>query len=227
MESGYDTFVTPSGALFDFAQLGSSMPLWLADKGGTRFSVELDEWIQTLAVQLSKGQCPYQTVVLGGFSMMQQLIIAEAFRMNPGLKGQQRAWGDVSQWMRKVLQTLCTLPVHVLFEVSAKDSDKDQYTGAVKKYEPMLSGQGGKNLEYSASAIMWMEPSPYGVAGYLYDLPHARTKVRLMSLWTNEPIINPCYDWFAARMGLPSIPDCDPKHPRCNPGVWPWPHPHN
>jgi hypothetical protein len=75
-------------------------------------------------------------------------------------------------------------------------------------------------------AVMWIERSPYGSIGSLQTTQRARTKVRLPALWSSEDIQNPSYDWFQERLGLPDLPQIDPAHPRCQPGMWPWPHRH-
>jgi hypothetical protein len=222
MESGYDSFRFGQGHLFPFASIGAQHHLWLQSehKQGRRFSDDLRVWIEHLAELCAARRCPYQTVVLGAFNVMQQLVISEGDDL---FRDGQKGWGYVASWTREVLATLCALPLHVIFECNAEVRNRDR-SGNPAYFVPGLKGQGYGVLLAAVNAAMYQEITAAGYTTFLSANPKALTNVRVPALWAPEPIINCSYDWFAERLGMPPIWAADPQHPRCR-GVWPWPHP--
>ena len=229
VESGYDTFRRPDGTnLFPHVKLGSEQHLWLAEPAGkekhTRVSDELRQWIRQLSIDLDKGTCPFQTIVLGGFTMLQSLVIAEGEKLKSG-GNKYATWDYVLKWSTELLQTLCTLPIHVIFECGADNVTKD--VNAITAARPALSGKAYQNLLADVNVILWQEC----IGGrYFTAVSTGKSQVngvRFSFLNTPQPVENCCYDWFAQRLGLPPIYVVDPNHPRVlyngTPG-WPWTH---
>lgn len=234
MESGYDTFRWPpwtglQGHMFAYGRLGQEHHLWLQSKGkaGRRFTDDFRAWVYWLSQELAAGRCPYQTVVLGAFNAMQQLVISEAELLHGGRRDGQKVWAYVAAWMREVLTTLCALPLHVIFECNAEIRHKDRETGNPTAYVPGLKGQGYGVVLAAVNAVLFQEVDGAGwYWTHLAPVAKAITNVRLAALWTDRPVANCSYDFFAERLGLPPIMTADPSHPRNTPGLWPWQHWH-
>lgn len=235
MESGYDSIRLGGTHIFDTIRYGSTHHLWLDKVKGTRpVTEELDEIIQRLAVDLYNGKCPYKTLVFGAVSLVQGMVVSEAERLK---SGNMQVWGYVAQWMRRFVQSVCSLPVHVILELSADPVRKEEYTGRVLRYEPQLSGKASGIVLHSVNATMFVQN--LGGGQFMADMterPYCHAEVRLRDLWMPQPLRSPTDDWsrdglsydfFAARLGLPPIWEADPNHPRNWPGFWPWPHPAN
>jgi len=229
VESGYDTFRQQDMTnLFDFVELGKEHHLWMLEPRGKEthkcISVELREWLHWLTRAVAEGNCPYQTIVIGGFNVLQTLVHGEKEK---SANDSQKAWGQVLTWSTELIQILFSLPLHIIFECGANIVEKDRGTGMPVKYTPAISGKTGPNLLADVNVILWQE-CKYG--RYYTSVSTGNSLmngVRFSFLASPDPIENCCYDYFAYAMGLDPIYKADPNHPRVvyqNTPLWPWPH---
>lgn len=228
-EGGYDTFLLPDGTnLFPHVQLGMEHHLWLQNYKGVKgktyrcASDELRAWIRVLSSQLDSGKCPYKTIVIGGFNVIQDMVYSEGEMYNP--TDGQKTWGYVARWATDLLQSLCNFPAHVIIECGASVIDKDRKTGQAAKWAPSVSGKAYNSLLAAMNAIMFQQKET-GPTFTTSVAPNSRyvSGTRLAAIAYPQPIQNACYDTFAQPLGLPPIHVVDPSHPRVR-GMWPWPH---
>ena len=231
-ESGYDTFRQPDGTnLFPKVELGLEQHLWLREKVGKEshrcVSQEIRTWTENLSVQLERGECPYQTIVIGGFNVIQDMILAEGNKISPG--DGQKAWGYVAKWAADFLQSLCNFPAHVIIECGAAVVDKDRSTGRASKWAPAIAGKTYNSVLAATNLILWQEKDLAGrFMTYVSINPNSVNGSRLYTLTQMpQPVPNACYDTFAQYLGLPPIYVADPQHPRViydGQPQWPWVH---
>jgi hypothetical protein len=231
-EGGYDTALHPDGMyIVQAVKLGATHAAFLRGvPGSVSISKEIDQWLEYLYQLVVTGKCPWQTIVMGGFSDVASMILEEAEKNNVNRKGEvdgHKAWGDVLTWYQKTLHLLFSLPLHVIVELGVKvQMDKDN-RDLMAKIEPDLSGRGGRLvLPRELHALIFVEKQ--GVGTYLTHFQPRVSKpvfyaaVRLNSIAFSQPVQDCSYDTFAQALGLPPIWVCDPGHPRCQQGRWPW-----
>lgn len=235
-EGGYGTFGGPYGSLFPYYALGINFNEWLASLGGMKVSDELNNIVAELYTSLKMGTCPYQTIVLGGFSIIANMVYQEGAKL---FTDSQKQWGHLSAWSKTFTGMLFSLPMHVIVEVSAKEARKDR-TGYVETLTPDISGQSKTMYLNSANVIAFQEVRGQGLFQTHFrpvvrknpadkkaePKQYALAKSRFSQLDYPNPVVDCCYDHFAQPLGLPPLSVADPYHPRCQPGVWQWPHPH-
>lgn len=231
VESGYDSlriqWDSQAGQWtipFDVVQLGQI---------GSRMSVEeeLRSWLlflrQHISADVFAGRRPqYQTIVIGGFSIIQKAVLQGIEQQLPGEKNVMRRFGKLASWAQELTQILFSIPAHVIIEVSASEyRPEGQKVGErAVYYEPEIVGQTKSVVLHDANLILFQE----AVAGPRYLTRFQRTleakhvDVRLHQLRGIGTVENVCYDLFAERLGLPPIWVADPAHPRCVLGQWPW-----
>lgn len=230
VESGYDTFRLPDGTnLFPYVKLGESQAQWMTQDRGKETvpcaSEELRQWIRWFALNIGNG-CPYQTVVLGGFNVLQSLVIAEAQKVRKGSDNKYSVWEYVLSWSTELIQTLFTLPIHVIIECGADNIAKE--VQATTKASPSISGKTYQNLLSDVNVILWQECTNGRYFTFVSTGKSQVNGVRFAHLNTPLPVENCCYDWFAQSLGLPPIYRADPRHPRVQHAgtpKWPWVHP--
>ena len=226
IEGGFDTFRDPDGGLmFDVVALGEEHHMWLQDHKSNKFRKVSDEvrlWMRDLSSKLHSGSCPYQTVVLGGFHVIQEMVKAEGDVFHP--KDGQKAWGYVARWATELLQMLCAFPAHVLIECGAV-GDKDR-GGDITKWAPAVAGKTYNSILHSMNAVMYQSTTLGGQ--YMTSVAPSSQYVagtRLPQIAFPQPIQNACYDTFAQPLGFPPIYEADPNHPRVKfhgTAKWPW-----
>jgi hypothetical protein len=218
--------------MFDHVQLGEEHHLWANQERGKetkrKISDEIRTWLRSVSIDLDQGRCKYKTIVLGGFNIIQEMILTEAMKYYPASKDAQQMWGYAAKWITELLQLINAFPAHVIIECGATVRAKDRNTGVANSWAPAVVGKGYGSILAGVNAIMFqskgaggrymtsMAPSINYVAG-----------VRLNSIACSQPIQNCCYDWFACRLGLPLIYEADPMHPRIvynGRPEWPWAH---
>lgn len=231
IEGGYDTFRLPNKQnMFDHVELGKEHHLWVDEAVGkeshSKVSDEIRSWLRSLALDLHNGRCSYQTIVLGGFNVVQEMVIAEATKYNPGTSKTQQMWGYVAKWATELLQLVNAFPAHVIIECGTNIKEKDRKSGTASAWSPAISGKAYNSVLAGVNAIMFQ----YKEAGERYMTsmaasPNYVAGTRLPAISSSVPIQNCCYDWFAYRLGLPPIYEADPNHPRViynGRPEWPW-----
>ena len=235
-ESGYDTFCQTDGhLLFPVSIVGQTHIQWINNRSGRKITEELEALVNDAYQTLQTGNYPYQTLVIGGFSDIQQAVFLEATQLE---RDSQRQWGYVTTWGGKFLAQLMSLPLHVIIEVSAATKRKNR-TGTVISLKPDLAGKTENLLLNKANLILFQESvGPRYLTHFKRVMradkeekengivEYALAESRLLNLSFSEPVMDCCYDVIAAKLGLSPLSRTDPNHPRCKPGVWPWPHPH-
>lgn len=235
-EGGYDTALHPDGSyIVQPVALGRTHAAFLRGvPGSVSISKEIDQWLDYIYALTTAGQCPWKTIVLGGFSDIASMILEEAEKDNIIERGRNAgevdghaAWGDVLAWYQRTLHTLFSLPLHVIIELGVKVTmDKDN-RDLMSKIEPDLAGRGGRLvLPRELHALFFVEK--VGTSTYLTHFqpraskPQFYAATRLHALAFQQPVQDASYDTFAEALGLPPIWVCDPGHPRCQQGRWPW-----
>lgn len=228
VETGFDTAFYQGRYLAQPVALGQTHAAKLRGQGGVSIRKELDTWIEWLHTTALQGQCPYQTVAIGGFSDMLRMIQAEEEadpknRTRGGELSIQWVWQGVLRWTLRTTQLLFALPQHVILEVGAKGLFEDMKNPmAVTRYVPDLQGQTKSIVQREASVIAYQERSLAGsFRTHFRESGMFFAESRLHDLKVGA-VDNCGYDFFAQQLGLPPIWEADPKHPRCQPGCWPW-----
>lgn len=241
-ESGYDTFKDPrtGQSLFPYYQLGLTHQEFIAGMGGRSISEELNSQVAEIYARVKAGTCPYQTVVLGGFSVTCNNVWLEGVKRFPGERNTMKQWGYLSDWSKVFSEVLCSLPLHVIVEVNARTVKKSM-TGWVEKVTPSLSGQTGEIYLNKSNVICFQEAreglyqthfspvqrrDPNDRKSEVQEYAFATSRLAALKCYTS-PVVNCSYDHLAGPLGLPPLTAVDPYHPRCQPGVWIWPHAHN
>lgn len=223
VESGYDTVRRGQQYLCAVLPLGETHAMWMQGKGGVPVSEELFAAVQSIYLGVKDGSMPYKTIVLGGFSMFQKLVIEEMDRRADSMrKGKEkdlyRKWGLVLEWATRMAHVLFTIPAHVIIELNQKERTE----GGLAVYEPDLAGQTQNIFLNDANVVVFQQATPIGYFTHFRATPGAMAAPRFSELWGGVPVQNCCYDYFADHLGLPPIWVADPFHPRCQPRAWPW-----
>jgi hypothetical protein len=215
------------------AAIGQSHAAFLRGiQGSTSIKVELEQWLEHVYALVCSHTCPWQTLVLGGFSDIASMVLEEAERdvaKTSRKDDPQRVWGLVLTWYQKTMHMLFSLPLHIIVELGVKATmDKDN-RDQVARVEPDLSGRGGRLvLPRELDMLLYTERDMNVFSTYFVprvSKPVFYAKNRFVSLCFPQPVQDCSYDVFAQALGLQPIWVCDPGHPRCQPGRWPWPTP--
>ncbi|MFA4974800.1 MAG: AAA family ATPase [bacterium] len=235
-EGGHNTARHPDGSfIVQPVVIGSTHAAFLRDvPGSVSIKVELEQWIEYIYRAALMKQCPWQTIVLGGFSDIATMIYEQAEKeaqdaqkRRGGKEDKHRAWGDVLAWYNRTVHMLFSLPFHVIIEMGCKVTmDKDN-RDQVATVEPDLSGRGGK-LVLPRELDMLIYTERNGSTFFTHFAPRVSKPVfymkapRFLAMSFQQPVQDCSYDVFAQALGLPPIWVCDPGHPRCQQGRWPW-----
>lgn len=242
-EGGYGTAIHPDGSfLVMAAALGSSHAAFCRGAGGTPISEEYLAWTDelyrvTIGAPVSwrmpdgtPARRP-QTLILSGFTDALALVFGEGEKVHVtepqknGRKGDpQKAWDAPLAFTKRVMSCVNALPMHVIVELGARDvrSEDPSKRGAIIGYKPDVPGQSANIIYRQADAILYQERAG---TSYRTVFRSSSTPTKLRhSAFKNAPaqVENLSYDHFAAALGLPTLNQCDPEHPRCQPGRWPW-----
>lgn len=231
-EGGYKTALHPDGTpLVQPVVIGASHAAFLRRmQGAVSVKVELEQWIDYIYRAAMTRQCPWQTVVLGGFSDIATMIYEQAEKENVNRSGEvdgHKAWGDVLSWYNRTVHLLFSLPLHVIIEMGVKVTMDKQNRDLIAAVEPDLSGRGGK-LVLPRELDMLLYAERTGSTFFTHFMPRASAPVfqmkvpRFLALKFQQPVQDCSYDVFSQALGLPPIWVCDPGHPRCQQGRWPW-----
>jgi len=231
-EGGHDTALHPDGTyLVSAAVIGRTHAAFLRDIPGSVSVVkEFDAWVEYIYRLALTGQCPWQTFVVGGFSDLASMVLEQAEKENVNHSGAvngHKAWGDVLSWYQRTLHLLFSLPLHVIVELGVKVAMDQDKRDQMLKIEPDLSGRGGRLvLPRELHGLFFVEKQSVGT--YLTHFqprvskPQFYAATRLAALAFPQAIQDCSYDNFAQALGLRPIYECDPGHPRCQQGRWPW-----
>ena len=231
-EGGYDTALHPDGTyIVQPVVVGRSHAARLRGIPGSVSVIdEVDQWIDYLYRTSVTGQCPWQTVVFGGFSDLASMIYEQCEKESVKRNGEpdtHRAWGNMLAWYQRTLHLLFSLPLHIIIELGVKATmDKDE-RDKVARVDPDLSGKGGRLvLPRELHALLFTERQGTDTFFTYFEprvsKPTFYTKNRLAAMRYQQPVQDCNYDTFAQALGLSPIWVCDPGHPRCQPGRWPW-----
>jgi hypothetical protein len=224
VESGYDTALFQGRYLAQPVILGETHAAALRGQPGTSIKAELDQWLTSLHAAARRGDLPYKTIILGGFSDLLRMVQSEAEKHAEGSNNKYESWQEILSWTLRTTQLLFALPCHVIIEVGAKELHEDKRdSGRVTGYTIDLQGQTRSVLLRQATVIAWQERTPAGAfRTHFRQSARAFAETRVHELKTTEAVDNCGYDYFSRILGLPPIWEADPKHPRCQPGCWPW-----
>ncbi len=222
-EGGWKTFATRNGSLFQVAEVGDTHSAWVNGiPGGVRISEDVSTLSRRIQQEAFAGTFPFKTVVVGGFSVIQRLVFAEAEKVY-GDRDRYKLLGYVLNWVLRVIQDFFNIPCHVIIEANLKQVySNDVLTGVT----PDITGAGGRHIINSCDFGIFMEQNTGVVTGQLHPTNVTKTKKRFAPLLAKHtgPVRDISYDFFSEELGpnlIPDIRDADPNHPRCR-GVWPY-----
>lgn len=244
-ESGYESLRHPDGSyLIQPVALGQTHQAWCQKiPGGVPISRELSEWTEILHKIAMGAPIPWadqwgnpaqrpQTLVFGGFSDVMKMLYFEGEREKVTSSGKvdtQAAWGYLLRKVTEFFHLINSLPYHIIIELGATNvvSDDPKARGAVVGYLPDIQGKSKDAIGRMCHAMIFQEKAGSLFRSWFQPTAMHRPIIRHIALtqWPQK-IENLSYDHFAASFGWPPITVCDPAHPRCIPGRWPWPNSH-
>jgi hypothetical protein len=223
-EGGYKTFETGQGNLFPVAPVGETHSAWVAGlQGAVRVSEDVSTNSQNIQRMAFNGTLPYQTIVIGGFSIIHGLVVSEAEKIHSGERNNFAKWGYLLNWITRIIQDFFNHPCNGIIEANLKEKRGDN--GRVLGLMPDIDGKGcGRLLNAVDFGVYMQQINPGQFTGQIHQTGDVKTKKRFALALADHcsQVQNMSYDFFVEWLGLPNVMEADPNHPRCQPGVWPY-----